>query len=50
MKISFLLIVLISALILACGDNPTTPEIKNDLDPDPLRTESWTIKGTFASS
>jgi hypothetical protein len=22
-------------------------EIKNDLDPDPLRTETWTIKGTF---
>lgn len=118
MKTKILLILLISAIILACGDNPTTPEtnsdgggntvvapksgtwaastdfgglefvvssdsksiteikytfsgwkgkngsikvsnssgweisdhkfeIKNDLDPDPLRAESWTIKGTF---
>jgi hypothetical protein len=25
-------------------------EIKNDLDPDPLRTENWTVTGTFAAS
>ncbi len=121
MKTKTLLIVLITAFVLACGDNPTTPEstsggggntvaapksgtwtattdfgglefvvssdsksiteikytfsgwkgksgsikisnssgwgisdrkfeIKNDLDPDPLRTESWTVKGTFANN